>query len=76
MTAQPEIEMAKAYGKVRPLGELATIAARARKDGKAVVLAHGVFDLLHHGHIRHLEAGRREGDVLMVTVTADPRPCL
>ena len=71
MTAQPEPEMAKSSGKVRPLGELATIAARARKEGKAVVLAHGVFDLLHHGHIRHLEAGRREGDVLMVTVTAD-----
>ena len=32
---------------------------------------HGVFDLVHVGHIRPLEAARRHGDVLMVTVTAD-----
>jgi cytidyltransferase-like protein len=30
-----------------------------------------VFDLLHPGHIRHLEAARREGDVLVVTITPD-----
>ena len=39
--------------------------------GKTVVQAHGTFDLLHLGHVRHLEAARRLGDVLVVTVTAD-----
>ena len=29
------------------------------------------FDLVHMGHVRHLEAARREGDVLFVTVTGD-----
>ena len=32
---------------------------------------HGVFDLLHPGHIRHFEAARRHGDVLVVTLTPD-----
>ncbi len=36
------------------------------------VLAHGCWDLLHLGHIRHLEEARRMGDRLVVSVTADP----
>ena len=35
------------------------------------MLAHGVFDLVHLGHVRHLESAAREGDVLVVSVTAD-----
>ena len=36
-----------------------------------VVHAHGCFDLLHLGHIRHLQAAKAAGDYLVVTVTAD-----
>ena len=53
---------------------LAVVAARlqaARRDGQKVVLCRGCFDLLHIGHIRHLQAARRMGDVLVVTVTPD-----
>ena len=57
--------------KVRTLDELAEITARLKRSGKTVVHAHGTFDLLHLGHVRHLEAARRLGDVLVVTVTAD-----
>jgi rfaE bifunctional protein nucleotidyltransferase chain/domain len=60
-----------ARDKVRTVEQLAQIAARARTTGETVVLAHGVFDLVHMGHVRHLEAARREGTVLIVTVTAD-----
>jgi rfaE bifunctional protein nucleotidyltransferase chain/domain len=60
-----------ARDKVRTLDQLGEIAAGARADGHTVVLAHGVFDLVHMGHVRHLEAARREGDILIVTVTAD-----
>ena len=35
------------------------------------MLCNGVFDLLHIGHIRHLNQARQHGDVLLVTVTAD-----
>jgi len=60
-----------ARDKVRTLAQLGEIAAAARAAGRTVVLAHGVFDLVHMGHVRHIEAAHREGDVLIVTVTAD-----
>lgn len=60
-----------ARDRIKSVSELADIAQRARTEGKTVVLAHGVFDLLHLGHVRHLEAARRLGDVLIVTVTGD-----
>ncbi|MGD0074501.1 MAG: PfkB family carbohydrate kinase [Candidatus Binataceae bacterium] len=61
----------QARDKVKTLEQLGEIAAIARAGGRVVVLAHGVFDLVHMGHVRHLEAAHREGDVLIVTVTAD-----
>src|SRR5215470_5919066 len=36
-----------------------------------IVLAHGCFDTLHIGHIRHLQEARKLGDRLVVSVTAD-----
>lgn len=40
-------------------------------NGKRVVLAHGVFDLLHPGHIAHLQRAKELGDVLVVSLTRD-----
>jgi rfaE bifunctional protein nucleotidyltransferase chain/domain len=65
----PKIESAR--DKVRSIEELAAIAHHLRDSGKSIVQAHGAFDLLHLGHVRHLEAARRLGDALVVTVTAD-----
>ena len=61
----------KTYAKIKTLDELEKIIARLKKAGKKVALCHGVFDLLHPGHIKHFEAARREGDILVVTVTED-----
>lgn len=36
-----------------------------------IVQCHGCFDLLHLGHIRHLQAAAAAGDYLIVTVTPD-----
>lgn len=58
-------------GKIRSVAEVARVAEAGRLDGRRVVLAHGVFDLLHLGHVRHLEEARNHGDILIVTVTAD-----
>jgi rfaE bifunctional protein nucleotidyltransferase chain/domain len=44
-------------------------AARAHR--RSVVLANGIFDLLHVGHVRYLEAAKREGDVLVVAINSD-----
>ena len=42
-----------------------------KKRGKKIVHCHGVFDLLHIGHIKHFESAKNYGDVLIVTVTPD-----
>jgi rfaE bifunctional protein nucleotidyltransferase chain/domain len=63
----------RARDKVKWIDDLADIARRARIAGKSVVLCHGVFDLLHIGHIRHLESARRRGSILIVTITADSK---
>ena len=57
--------------KVKNLEELAKLLASLRADGKKVVLCHGIFDLLHIGHIRHFEQAKQLGDILVVTVTPD-----
>ena len=42
-----------------------------KKIKKKIVLCHGVFDLLHIGHIKHFESAKKNGDILVVTITAD-----
>jgi rfaE bifunctional protein nucleotidyltransferase chain/domain len=51
--------------------ELLEAAAAQRAARKIIVFANGAFDLLHVGHIRYLEAARREGDWLAVGVNSD-----
>jgi rfaE bifunctional protein nucleotidyltransferase chain/domain len=57
--------------KIKSIDEMAAIAERARASGKKVVLAHGVFDILHVGHKRHFDIGKGHGDLLFVTITTD-----
>jgi rfaE bifunctional protein nucleotidyltransferase chain/domain len=59
--------------KIQPLEELAAELAvlRARNNQQKIVQCHGVFDLLHVGHIRHFQQAKESGDVLVVTVTSD-----
>jgi rfaE bifunctional protein nucleotidyltransferase chain/domain len=51
--------------------QLLEAASRQRAAGKTLVFANGAFDLLHVGHVRYLEAARREGDWLAVAVNSD-----
>src|SRR5436309_887814 len=57
--------------KIKPVDDLAKTVADLRAQGKKIVHCHGVFDLLHIGHIKHLEAARKIGDLLVVTLTPD-----
>jgi rfaE bifunctional protein nucleotidyltransferase chain/domain len=51
--------------------ELPAVLAPLRAGGRKVALANGLFDLLHVGHLRYLEAAAAEGDLLVVAVNAD-----
>jgi cytidyltransferase-like protein len=53
------------------LEELSSIVAKLREEGKIVVHCHGVFDVLHVGHLQHFEESKNHGDILVVTVTPD-----
>src|SRR5947207_2690450 len=57
--------------KIVSLDELEEGSARLRSAGNRVVMCHGTFDLMHTGHIRHLQRAKSQGDILLVTVTAD-----
>ncbi|MFC2022213.1 PfkB family carbohydrate kinase [Chloroflexota bacterium] len=57
--------------KIKGIDELAEVMALLRAKNKKVVQCHGVFDLLHIGHIRHFEQAKKLGDILVVTVTPD-----
>ena len=58
-------------GHIVTLEDLDRIVADVRAAGRTVALANGVFDLLHVGHIRYLEAAAREADCLVVAVNDD-----
>ncbi len=50
---------------------LAALAATLRSDNKRVVFTNGVFDILHVGHVRYLQAARALGDALLVGINSD-----
>ena len=58
-------------GKVVSLAELAERVAALKAAGKRVAHCHGCFDLVHPGHIKHLQAARRLADALVVTASPD-----
>ncbi len=57
--------------KILNLKDLSKKIAFFKKQKKKVVLCHGVFDILHIGHIKHFESAKQNGDILIVTVTKD-----
>ena len=57
--------------KIKTLDELEVIIKELKRRGEKVVLCHGVFDLVHPGHLRHFDAARKKGDRLVVTITQD-----
>ena len=56
--------------KIVSLKKLVSICQKNKKNKKKVVLCHGVFDLLHYGHILHFEEAKQQGDILVVSITS------
>ena len=57
--------------KIQNLDHLAEIISKLKLEGKKIVHCHGVFDLLHLGHIKHFEEAKTFGDILVVSITPD-----
>lgn len=64
-------ELTVAYRhKIKTVEELQrAIGPRPRQ--RSVVMCHGVFDLVHPGHIRHLLYAKSKADLLVASLTAD-----
>lgn len=56
--------------KIKTVDELiAAIGPRPRV--KKVIMCHGVFDVVHPGHLRHLLYAKNKADILVTSITAD-----
>ena len=42
-----------------------------KKKKKKIVMCHGVFDVIHSGHIEYFKQAKSLGDILVVSVTTD-----
>jgi rfaE bifunctional protein nucleotidyltransferase chain/domain len=58
-------------GRVVTGDELEHLVADDKKAGRTVAMANGLFDVLHVGHVRYLEAASREADRLVVAINDD-----
>lgn len=65
------ISLKKQYGKkivsIRALHQILGKRPRKRK----VIMCHGVFDVIHPGHLRHLIYAKGKADILVASLTAD-----
>lgn len=56
--------------KIINLDGFSIIRCELKKKNKKIVLCHGVYDLVHYGHIEHLKEAKSLGDILVVSITA------
>jgi len=56
--------------KIKSVEELCSVIGPHPRD-KTVVMCHGVFDLVHPGHIRHLLYAKTKANILVASLTAD-----
>ncbi len=57
--------------KIKTLAELRQIVADLKREGKKIVHCHGIFDFLTPECMSHLAYSKKQGDVLIVSITAD-----
>ena len=64
-------ELKERYGKkVKSSAEIADIVG-PRQRKKTVIMCHGVFDIVHPGHLRHMIYAKTKADILIVSITRD-----
>ncbi len=61
----------QAMRKILRADQLAALGEHHRASGRRVVLCHGCFDIVHPGHLRYLQFAKRQGELLIVSITGD-----
>ena len=56
--------------KIKTVDELCELVGPRPRE-KKVIMCHGVFDVVHPGHMRHLIFAKNKGDILIASLTAD-----
>ena len=51
--------------------EIKKLVLKLNKEGKKIGLCHGVFDVLHFGHLMHFKSAKKKCDFLFVSITED-----
>jgi len=59
------------YKKIINFNNIEKVLSKYKIKNKKIVQCHGVFDLLHIGHLKHFETAKKQGDILIVSVTPD-----
>jgi cytidyltransferase-like protein len=56
--------------KIKTAEELKQILGPRPRE-KKVIMCHGVFDVVHPGHVRHLLYAKTKADILVASLTSD-----
>lgn len=56
--------------KIKTVDELAALLGPFPREQK-VIMCHGVFDVVHPGHVRHLAYAKSKAQILVASITAD-----
>jgi rfaE bifunctional protein kinase chain/domain len=56
--------------KIKTRGEVCDLIGDFPRD-KKVIMCHGVFDVVHPGHVRHLAYAKSKVDLLIASITSD-----
>ena len=63
--------MKKINQKIVNINNIGKLGKNFKIKNKKIVLCHGVFDLLHIGHLKHFNSAKKFGDKLIVSITPD-----
>lgn len=69
MKAEPSMLMFGNH-KIKSAQDVRAIVGSRPRD-KRVIMCHGIFDVVHPGHVRHLLYAKSKADILVASVTAD-----
>ena len=57
--------------KIINFSDISKLSSSLKKNKNKIVHCHGVFDLLHIGHLKHFESAKKYGDILIVSLTSN-----